>query len=121
MDQWWDKIATSREISKNRRELERYRASLQPGDLTLLGLITEGGQGLATGHNGKYVGVLEGTIYADRVRASRPQKLWKAIQDNKIKELAHLKSKGDVVRFLSTKDEHQIRTLFDQLKEKIWP
>ncbi len=56
-DKWWDKIKTSREIEKNKRELEEYRASLKPGDVALLGCLTEGGQGLATANNGKYIAV----------------------------------------------------------------
>ena len=59
LDTWWDKISTSKNIQKYHNELERYRKSLNIGDVTLLGLITEGGQGLATANN-KYWG-MEGT------------------------------------------------------------
>ncbi|MGC8888352.1 MAG: Eco57I restriction-modification methylase domain-containing protein, partial [Verrucomicrobiia bacterium] len=58
LDKWQHKISSSKNIEKNKQLLEQYRQSLKPGDITLLGLITEGGQGLATGNNGKYIGVL---------------------------------------------------------------
>lgn len=40
-DKWWDKIETSKKIAKNQKELETYRASLKPGDVALLGCLTE--------------------------------------------------------------------------------
>jgi hypothetical protein len=50
-------IVSSRSIANNHMFLEQYRKTLKPGDLTLLGLLTEGGQGLATADNGRFVGV----------------------------------------------------------------
>ncbi len=38
LDRWWSKIDTSKNIAKNAKDLEPYRASLKPGDITLLGL-----------------------------------------------------------------------------------
>ncbi|MEW5845297.1 MAG: Eco57I restriction-modification methylase domain-containing protein [Bacteroidota bacterium] len=114
---WWSLISTSKNIEKYKTELENYRQSLKPGDITLLGLITEGGQGLATANNGKYIGVLEGTKWADKVRQDRVQKLWEFIQNQKPKELIHLKSKTDVQLYLNQLSEKEIRNLFDDLKE----
>lgn len=118
MEQWWNKISTSKNIEKFKKELEKYRNSLKPGDITLLGLITEGGQGLATANNGKYIGVLEGTKWAKKVREERSQKLWEFIQSKNPKELTKLKSKADVQQFLINLSEQEIRILFDDLKEK---
>jgi len=84
----------------------------------LLGLITEGGQGLATGDNGRYIGVLEGTKWAEKVRKERPEKLWNFIKTKKPKELSNLKSKKDVEEYLNSLSEKEIRKLFDELKEK---
>jgi hypothetical protein len=95
--------------------LEKYRQSLKPGDITLLGLITEGGQGLATANNGKYVGVLEGTKWAENVRKQRPEKLLLATQFCKTK---NIRNKQDAEAFLSQLGETGIRKLFDELKEK---
>jgi hypothetical protein len=118
MEKWWDKISTSKNIQKYQRELEEYRNSLKPGDITLLGLITEGGQGLATGNNGKYIGVLEGTKWAEKVRKERPEKLWEFIKNKNPKELSFLKTKQDVIDYLEKLSEIEIRNLFDSLKEK---
>lgn len=115
LNTWWDKISTSKNIEKCKRELEYYRKSLKPGDITLLGLITEGGQGLATANNGKFIGVLEGTKWADKVRKERPEKLLLATAFCK-KE--GIRTKADAEAFLKNMSENEIRELFDSLKEK---
>jgi len=118
IEKWWDKISTSKNIEKYKRELEQYQQSLKPGDITLLGLITEGGQGLATANNGKFIGVLEGTKWANKVRQERVQKLWEFIQNFNPKELSTLKTKSQVQDYLNNLSENQIRELFDSIKEK---
>lgn len=45
--------------SNERREsIKAYSQSMQPGNLTFLGLISDGDQGLVTGNNSKYIGVV---------------------------------------------------------------
>jgi len=39
-------------------DLKKYNKQLKPDDLTLLGLISKGEQGLVTGNNSKYIGVI---------------------------------------------------------------
>ena len=114
-DQWWDKIKTSKDIEKNKAELERYRASLKPGDVALLGCLTEGGQGLATANNGKYIAIRKSSKWAENVYVSRPRKLAEAIsKKSKIKEYI-----GNLTpqEFLGQSTEHQIADTFDKIKE----
>lgn len=75
LDQYGKYISTSRDIEKNKDILNKYRENLKDGDYTLIGLVTEGGQGLATANNGKYIAVKEGTKQADRIRETREKKL----------------------------------------------
>lgn len=103
---YWEKISTSRNITKYKNELEKYQSKLQPGDLTLLGLITDGGQGLATANNGFFVGVLNGTKEADKVINSR-----------KIK-LNEVNRKFKTCYSIEGHDEFFIRELFDNIKNK---
>ena len=106
ISQKWDLIKTSRDIEKNQSVLENYRNSLKEGDITLLGLITEGGQGLATANNGKYVGVIENTKDAARVYNQRLEKIKSFNKEyNTNYEISKMKEK-------------EIRELFDLLKEK---
>ena len=96
--------------------LEKYRDDLQPGDIALLGTLTEGGQGLATGNNGRFVGVRENTKQTKNIVNSRPKNLFKAIQTNNI--TLPIKSNEDAKCYLSGKSEKEIAELFDNLKEK---
>jgi len=116
-DKWWDKISTSKKIEKNMHELQKYRDSLKPGDITLLGLVTEGGQGLATANNGKYIGVKRTSKWAERIIETRPVKLEKAIKEKNI-NCKLIEGLIESKSFLSSKTEKEIHDLFDALKEK---
>ncbi len=116
-NQWWDKISTSKNIEKNKKVLDTYRKNLKAGDIALLGCLTEGGQGLATANNGKYVAVRKSTKWAKNILESRPVKLAEAINGYNIKigEIAKYSSIADYLKALS---ETEIAELFDNLKEK---
>lgn len=117
MDIWWDRIKTSRDIEKNRTLIKRHIDNLKPGDLTLLGLITDGGQGLATANNGKFVGVVEGTKEAGKIHnISRAKKLIEAKYKNK--PIFNFATKHEAQEFLNSKTEQEIWQLFDNTKEK---
>ena len=116
-DKWWDKIETSKKIAKNQKELETYRASLKPGDVALLGCLTEGGQGLATANNGKYIAVRRSTKWAKNIIESRPKKLAEAINKKKVR-VPQLANFANEKAFLDTLSEKEIATLFDTLKEQ---
>lgn len=115
--QWWEKIETSAKISKNKNELDCYRADLQSGDVALLGCLTEGGQGLATANNGKYIAVRASTKWAGKIIKSRSEKLAKARKKFKITipQMSRFKNEKD---FLNSLTENEIWQLFDNLKRK---
>jgi hypothetical protein len=116
-DKWWEKISTSKNIEKNKNELEEYRRNLKPGDIALLGCLTEGGQGLATANNGKYIAVRKSSKWAKNVYESRPKKLDDAIRIHKIK-IPELKKFTNTAEYLKSLSEKEIALLFDNLKEK---
>lgn len=127
-DTWWNKISTSRDIKNNQNELDEYRNNLKSGDLTLLGLITEGGQGLATGNNGKFVGVLKGSKWAEKIKESRIKKFYEEIIKNELNrqkfievypQYSNITTKNDVQEFLNSLSEYETRNIFDDLKEKL--
>lgn len=66
--QWWDTISDSKTMKKNQWKIDTYKASLNPGDMTLLGLVTKGGQGIATADNSRFIAILEGTRDAERIK-----------------------------------------------------
>ncbi|MBQ7690264.1 MAG: Eco57I restriction-modification methylase domain-containing protein, partial [Muribaculaceae bacterium] len=116
-DEWWDKIETSKKISKNQAALDRYRASLKPGDIALLGCLTEGGQGLATANNGKYIAVRRSTKWARNIVESRPKKLAEAIKKKNI-VIPQMVGFAGTKEYLDSLTEKEIADLFDTLKER---
>ena len=122
-DQWWRKIETSRQIETYRANIKRYTDNLDPGDITMIGLLTDGGQGLATGNNGRFVGYRSGTRYADRCRETRIEKLFNTIFEHpeitsNWNQLAGVQSKTDLEVVINNLAEQEIWKIFDEIKEK---
>ncbi|TLD82261.1 type II restriction endonuclease [Helicobacter sp. MIT 05-5293] len=117
MQNWWVKIKTSRDIEKNRNALEYYRNSLKPGDVTLLGLITDGGQGLATADNGKYVAYKANSKEALRCKEKRAEKLCKEKRVQRDLGL-ELTSKKEALAYLESLNESEVQDIFTQAKAK---
>ena len=113
-EKWWSFIDSSDKIAKNKASLETYRQSLKSGDITLMGLLTDGGVGLQTGNNGKFVGIREGSKEAKGAKEARAEKLYQA--ESKLN--LGLKSKKEALEFLAGKTEQEIWELFDDAKEK---
>jgi len=67
VNKWWDKIETSKKFAQYKKEILEYHKNLKPGDVTLVGLIAEGGQGMRTGNNGRFLGYLEETEQAEKI------------------------------------------------------
>ncbi len=58
-------IHNQKKIKSNYDKIIGHRADLKPNDLTLLGLVAEGSQGLVTGNNSKYIAYITDSIKAD--------------------------------------------------------
>ncbi|MEW6666031.1 MAG: hypothetical protein AB1512_12520 [Thermodesulfobacteriota bacterium] len=71
VDEWWPKIETSQKFADHVEEIRAYHRTLKAGDITLVGLIAEGGQGMRTANNARFLGYLEGTPQAQEVLAKR--------------------------------------------------
>jgi hypothetical protein len=95
---------------------------LKSGDLTLLGIITDGGHGLTTGDNGSFVGVIDNHKMAKRILQTRPIKLMEAVEGNpKIRDefeiVLNCEGLSDYQNLLNSLSEQEIRDLFDSIKE----
>jgi hypothetical protein len=75
-DEWWERIKDSRRVAQNSVALREYQAALKPGDVTLVGLIAEGGQGMRTANNARFLGYLDGTPPAQEILRRRVE--WSA-------------------------------------------
>ena len=122
-DKWWSRIETSRQIENNRNLINAYIQSIKPDSVTLIGLMTDGGQGLATGNNGRFVGYRSTSRFADRCKETRVEKLWEAMIDHpqikgEFSLLSKCESSDDVREILRNLGEIGIWELFDGIKEK---
>jgi len=122
-DRYWEAIKTSSTILQNKEIIEKYNFGLKENDLTLLGLVTNGGQGLATANNGDFVGCIMGSNDAKRVFIQRPVKLFSVLKEHKKKilkkfpELIHLDNLHKTESYLSKINELKIRELFFSVKQ----
>lgn len=69
--EWWPRIETSARFADHRDAIVKYHASLKPGDVTLVGLIAEGGQGMRTANNARFLGYRDGTRQAAEIKRKR--------------------------------------------------
>ena len=87
--EWWERIETSEKFAQNRADLAEYHSTLQPGDITLVGLIAEGGQGMRTANNARFLGYLEGTPQAANLLAKRAVWTLRWLADAEVAERFH--------------------------------
>jgi hypothetical protein len=122
-DSWWEFIEDSSLIEKHRSKIERYRKNLKPNEFSLIGLLVDGGVGLGTANNGKFVGVRASSELANRIKQTRPIKLFQALSENPaIKKAFPLFKEFDSLeqceKLLNNMRENEIRELFDGIKDK---
>jgi hypothetical protein len=116
LNKWWTAINSSKNITKNLNTIKNYQKNLTPGQITLLGLITDGGQGLATANNGRFIGVHFGSKEAKKVTNSRIEKFCEIVLKNNLSEFGTNKNK--ILDYFNKISENQIRILFESFKEK---
>lgn len=122
-DSWWSKIETSKLIENNRAEIVKFNSELSLNHWSLIGLLTDGGVGLQTGDNGRFVGYHSSSRFVVRCKETRIEKLWKVIEkEPKIKHkfglLENCLSYDDVKKLLENLPEVKIWQLFDSIKEE---
>jgi len=100
-------INTSKNITKNQEKLNQIRENLQPWDITLLWIITDWWQGLATANNWRYVWLLSWTKEAQNAKINRKKKYIEFTQKRKINPID-----------IDTLSEKELRKYFDDLKEQ---
>lgn len=83
--QWWQRIETSAKFAANLPELRKYHRTLKPGDVTLVGLIAEGGQGMRTANNARFIGYLEGTPQASKLAEKADEWHLRWLDDEKVR------------------------------------
>lgn len=120
---YWEAIKTSKAIKESSKLLNDYNYKLSPNDLTMLGLVTQGGQGLATGNNGEFVGCIKNSKEAKKIYNQRVDKLFHVYNrfkkqiTKKFPEFEIIKSKKTTEDFLNKNSEKKIRNYFSEIKK----
>jgi hypothetical protein len=117
--EWSDKIETSQKFADNHADISAYHKTLKPGDVTLVGLIAEGGQGMRTANNARFLGFLQGTPKADGIKANREEWTIRWLADAEIKPVflgLLAQNGGDATK--PTKDVAAWEACVEPLKEK---
>ncbi|HAO77612.1 MAG TPA: hypothetical protein DCQ92_01310, partial [Verrucomicrobia subdivision 3 bacterium] len=83
--EWWEKIEGSQKFADNHEDISAYHKTLKPGDVTLVGLIADGGQGMRTANNARFLGFLQGTAQAEKIKVSREEWSTRWLADAEIK------------------------------------
>lgn len=89
-NEFWPIISNTKKMEDNKERLGKIREGLKPGDLTLVGVIADGGQGMATGCNAIHLAVREGSAEGERVCA----KVERVRQDIENRNAAGLKARN---------------------------
>jgi Eco57I restriction-modification methylase len=116
---WWQKVETSQKFADNHADISAYHKKLKPGDVTLVGLIAEGGQGMRTANNARFLGFLQGTPQAEKIKASRDGWTKRWLTDAEIKSVflgLLAKNGGDSAK--PTRNVAAWETCVEPLKEK---
>jgi hypothetical protein len=107
-EEWADAIRDSDALAANRDRIERdHLSTLSPGDVSLLGLLTRGGQGLATADNDEYLAYLDGTPPAERVKSRNERFRYVARNENRFGWMSRVVRPEDVVRAEELTDEEK--------------
>ncbi|WP_089670352.1 Eco57I restriction-modification methylase domain-containing protein [Halobacterium jilantaiense] len=68
-EEWEDAIRDSTTLENNLERIEGdHLSQIEPGDTSIVGLLTLGGQGLATGNNEEYLAYIDGSRGARKVK-----------------------------------------------------
>ena len=90
-DEWEAEIRDSDTLDKNINIIrEEHLNSLEPGDVSILGLLTVGGQGLSSGSNDDYLAYLDGTSDAKKVRERNDEFEYISKNDNQYKWMSRV-------------------------------
>lgn len=122
VEEWWDKIETSRKFENNIEEIRAYHRTLKPGDVTLVGLIAEGGQGMRTANNARFLAYLESTPQAAKLEENARNWNERWLNDPRVRsayEEAIRDAGGDPTRPLA--DRAAWESAVHQLREQFTP
>jgi|GEM_PF-6137298 len=118
--EWAGAIRDSNTLDEHREAIRAgHLDALEPGDVSILGLLTVGGQGLATGDNESYLAYLDGTPGATEVRARNAEFAYGTTNEQPYRWLSRVVRPSDTVDVAALTDE-QARSGIDPDADRTW-
>jgi hypothetical protein len=106
---WEDEIRDSKTLDKNIEVIKNnHLDSLEPGDISILGLLTIGGKGLDTGNNDKYLAYIDGSRAAKKVKQRNENFSYKKQNEEQYSWMSRVIKPEDIadVRQLTEKEKN---------------
>ena len=120
IEEWDTEIQDSKTLEDNAERIQKaHLEGLSPGDVSILGLLTLGGQGLATDKNAKYMAFVEGTEDAELLADRNPDFEYNTRNENAYKYLDTVITQ-DRVADASTLSEDERLNGISGSRTKIW-
>jgi hypothetical protein len=116
MNEWWLSIRTSTSKAQNADRIDSYTRTLAAGDLALLGTLVDGGQGMATGNNGRYLAVISSSKLAEKVKSQRETKIAAFLTSKKDSSIGA--SEAQIKSGLAGMTEDEIHQVVEGLKNR---
>ena len=108
-DRWSDEVRDSATVEDNLERIQSdHVAKLDPGDVSILGLLTLGGVGLHTGNNEEYIAYLDGTEAAERVRSRNDDFVYREKNENRYSWISRVIESDDIAEVAKLTEEEKL-------------
>jgi hypothetical protein len=106
---WELEISSSKTLEKNMVDIKKgHLDNLKPGDISIIGLLTIGGQGLATGSNDDYLAYLEGTRPAEKIKERNKEFEYVHKNDNQFNRMSRV-IQSDLIADLDRLSDYELK------------
>lgn len=120
-EKWKHEIRDSDTLEENIDKIkDEYIDYLLPGDISILGLLTIGGQGLATGSNDDYLAYLDGTRAAEKVKDRNTDFNYVEKNENQFSWMSRVIRKGHIADVRKLDEEDKENGIQNPEQDKTW-
>ena len=118
--EWATAIRDSTTLDGHRETIRAdHLDALEPGDVSILGLLTVGGQGLATGDNERYLAYLDGTPGAAEIKSRNDDFAFETTNDETYRWLSRVVRPADTVDVAALSEE-QVCSGINPAADRTW-
>ncbi|WP_434531160.1 Eco57I restriction-modification methylase domain-containing protein [Haloarcula sp. NS06] len=119
IDEWEEELY---DVDRQQENLDKIKSQhldeLEPGDVTLLGLITWGGEGLKSDDNEEHMAYLDGTRGAEKLKERNDDFTYIEKNDNTYKWLSRVVRESDTIAAANLTDREKHKGITDPDKNK---